>query len=151
MRVVLQRVEEASVSVDGSCVGSIKQGYCILLGVCESDNRLIVEKMVDKIGKLRLFQDDQGKTNLSLTDVKGEILVVSQFTLLADCKKGNRPSFTQAGSPVLAKQLYEEFIECCKGYTSCVAHGEFGADMKVKLTNDGPFTIVLEADEKGVK
>lgn len=147
MKAVLQRVSKASVVVDGQEIGRIGKGFLILLGVAQTDTRQIADKLADKIGKLRIFQDENGKTNLSLADVGGEILVVSQFTLYADCKKGNRPSFVKAGGPQLAEELYEYFMERCRLHTSVVEHGSFGADMKVELLNDGPFTLVLDSEE----
>ena len=146
MKIVLQRVKNASVSVDGNVIGEIEKGYLVLLGVSNTDTKEIADKLAEKIAKLRIFEDENGKTNLSASDVSGEILIVSQFTLYADCKKGNRPSFTNAGSPALANELYEYFIEICKTKFTKVAHGEFGADMQVALINDGPFTIVLDSD-----
>lgn len=150
MRVVLQRVTSASVKVDGEVIGEIGKGFLILLGAAETDNEAIADKMADKICKLRIFQDSEGKTNLSLADVGGELLVVSQFTLYADCHKGNRPSFIKAGSPDKAEYLYEYFVKRCQQYVPKVEHGSFGADMKVELLNDGPFTLMLEADEHGI-
>ncbi len=150
MRAVIQRVTSAQVQVDGEIIGKIGKGYLILLGVAETDSEAAADKMADKICKLRIFEDENGKTNLSLADVGGEILVVSQFTLFADCHKGNRPSFIKAGSPDKANRLYEYFISCCRKYVSHVAHGSFGADMKVELLNDGPFTLMLEGDEQGI-
>ena len=147
MRVVLQRVKHASVHVDGRETGSIGQGFLILLGVSDEDDETIADKMADKICRLRIFEDENGKTNRSLQDVGGEILVVSQFTLYADCRKGNRPSFTGAGAPDHANRLYEYFMEQCKKHVEIVAHGEFGADMKVDLLNDGPFTLMLDSKE----
>lgn len=144
MRAVIQRVSSASVKVDGKIIGAIEKGYLVLLGVSDSDTKDDVQRIVKKLVNLRIFADENDKTNLSIQDVKGSILVVSQFTLYADCKKGNRPSFTQAGSPELANSLYEYFIEECKKTISHVQHGSFGAHMKVSLTNDGPFTIILE-------
>lgn len=146
MKLVIQRVTRASVKVDDAVIGSIENGFLILLGVAESDTEEIADKMVDKFCRLRIFQDENGKTNLSLSDVGGELLIVSQFTLYADCKKGNRPSFVKAGSAEKANHLYEYVIERCKDYVEKVEHGEFGADMKVELLNDGPFTIVLDSD-----
>lgn len=146
MRVVLQRVTHASVTVEGSVIGAIGKGYLLLVGVSDSDTKAIADKMADKISKLRIFEDENGKTNLSLTDVGGEILVISQFTLYADCKKGNRPSFTNAGAPDLANELYEYMVACFKERFPKVEHGEFGADMKVELLNDGSFTILLDSD-----
>lgn len=144
MRIVLQRVSEASVKVDDNIVGSIGNGYLILLGISDNDTKEIIEKAVQKISKLRIFSDKNGKTNLSISDIDGEILVVSQFTLYADCRKGNRPSFINAGKPEYAEKMYEYFIEYSKEYFKKVEHGIFGADMKVSLVNDGPFTIILE-------
>lgn len=147
MKVVLQRVSSAGVTVEGTQIGSIGKGFLLLLGVCDTDTREITEKLADKICKLRIFQDQNGKTNLSLADVGGELLVVSQFTLYADCKKGNRPSFIRAGSPALAEELYEYMVEQLKARGNQVEHGSFGADMKVELINDGPFTLVLDSQE----
>ena len=147
MRVVLQRVKHASVHVDGQETGSIGQGFLILLGVSDEDDETIADKMADKICRLRIFEDENGKTNRSLQDVGGEILVVSQFTLYADCRKGNRPSFTGAGAPDMANEMYEYIIERCREFVPVVEHGEFGADMKVDLSNDGPFTILLDSNE----
>lgn len=150
MRAVLQRVTRASVKVDGEVIGEIGEGFLILLGAAESDTEIVADKLADKICKLRIFQDGDGKTNLSLADVGGELLVVSQFTLYADCRKGNRPSFVNAGSPEKANRLYEYFVERCRQSVAKVEHGSFGADMKVELLNDGPFTLMLEADEHGM-
>ena len=130
MRVVLQRVKHASVHVDGRETSSIGQGFLILLGVSDEDDETIADKMADKICRLRIFEDENGKTNRSLQDVGGEILVVSQFTLYADCRKGNRPSFTGAGAPDHANRLYEYFMEQCKKHVEKVAHGEFGAERR---------------------
>ena len=147
MKLVIQRVTEASVSIEGNCVGEIGRGYLVLLGVGEGDNEEIAEKMFEKMMKLRIFADEDGKTNCSIRDVKGELLIVSQFTLYADCRKGNRPSFIKAGKPDRAKELYEYFLQLAEErYGSC-EHGEFGADMQVSLCNDGPFTIVLDSEE----
>ncbi len=146
MRIVIQRVSEAEVKVEGKTTGKIGKGYLILLGVGKADTKEIADKYLDKILKLRIFPDENGKTNLSLTEVGGEILVVSQFTLYADCKKGNRPDFIHAGGAVLAEELYEYFLNQIKQRMGKVEAGEFGADMKVSLINDGPFTIIL--DEK---
>lgn len=147
MRIVLQRVSQAQVSVDGAQIGAIGQGVLLLLGVSGEDTEQTADRMVDKIGKLRIFPDDDGKTNLSLADVGGEILVVSQFTLYADCKKGNRPGFVKAGPPDMAERLYEYVVERCRIYADRVEHGIFGADMKVSLVNDGPFTLILDSEE----
>ncbi len=147
MRVVLQRVKNANVTVDDSIVGSINKGYLILLGVSEGDSQKEVEVLVNKIAKLRIFPDENGKSNLSIQDVEGEVLVVSQFTLSADCRKGNRPSFVNAGNPTVANELYEYFKSYSKDFFKNVECGIFGADMKVSLLNDGPFTIVLDCIE----
>lgn len=147
MRTVLQRVTHASVKVDGQTIGEIGKGFLILLGVAEEDDEAIADKMADKICRLRIFEDENGKTNLSLADVSGEILVVSQFTLYADCKKGNRPSFVKAGNPEKANRLYEYFMKRCQTHVQTVEHGQFGADMKVELLNDGPFTLMLDSKE----
>ena len=144
MRVVLQRVKHASVHVDGQETGSIGQGFLILLGVSDTDDESIADKMADKICKLRIFEDENGKTNCSLKDVDGELLLVSQFTLYASCRKGNRPSFTQAGDPKKAEELYEYIIKECNKEIDVVQTGIFGAHMEVALINDGPFTVVLE-------
>ena len=147
MRTVVQRVTHASVKVDGQTIGEIGKGFLILLGVAEEDDEAIADKMADKICRLRIFEDENGKTNLSLADVSGEILVVSQFTLYADCKKGNRPSFVKAGNPEKANRLYEFFMKRCQTHVQTVEHGQFGADMKVELLNDGPFTLMLDSKE----
>lgn len=146
MKVVIQRVLEASVEVEGRCVGRIGKGFLILLGVGKEDNKQVANKYIDKLLKLRIFADDNGKTNLSLLDVDGEVLVVSQFTLYAECKKGNRPDFIKAGDAKLAEELYKYFICQIKERLGKVQSGEFGADMKVSLVNDGPFTIILDED-----
>ena len=147
MRAVLQRVTRASVTVDGEVLGKIGKGFMILLGVENSDTEEITDKMADKICKLRIFEDENGKTNLGLKDVSGSLLLISQFTLYADCKRGNRPSFVKAGDPDMAKSLYEYIISKCRNEIEVVEHGEFGADMKVELVNDGPFTVLLDSDE----
>lgn len=151
MRVVLQRVSEARVTVDGEVTGEIGCGFLLLLGVEDRDTMQTADKMADKICKLRIFEDAQGKTNLSLADVGGELLVVSQFTLYADCKKGNRPSFTRAGSPDQANRIYEYVAERCRQYVKKVECGRFGAKMQVELTNDGPFTLMIDSEELGIK
>ena len=144
MKIVLQRVTRASVTVDGNVTGSIEKGYLILLGISDGDDKSKIEKAVDKVQKLRLFPDENGMTNLPINAVNGGILVVSQFTLCADCRKGNRPSFVNAAPPALAEELYEYFIEYSQGRFEKVQHGVFGASMQVELVNDGPFTVVLE-------
>lgn len=146
MKFVIQRVTEASCEVDGTITGAIQQGFCVLIGISETDTREIADKMIKKMIQMRIFADDQGKTNRSLSDVDGSLLLISQFTLYANCKKGNRPSFTEAGNPELANALYEYIIEECKKQISNVQTGIFGADMKISLVNDGPFTIVLDSD-----
>ncbi|MCD8369131.1 MAG: D-tyrosyl-tRNA(Tyr) deacylase [Clostridiales bacterium] len=151
MRVVLQVVSHAQVTVDKETVGAIGKGFLILLGVAETDDEAAVERMADKIGKLRIFPDENGKTNLSLADVGGEMLVISQFTLYADCHKGNRPSFVKAGNPEKAERLYEYFVERCRKYAPKVEHGRFGAHMEVELLNEGPFTLVLEGNSQGIR
>lgn len=147
MKFVIQRVTQASVSVNQKIIGSIKQGFLVLIGIGEDDTTEIADKLVKKLMGLRIFEDENGKTNLSLKDIQGELLLVSQFTLYADCKKGNRPSFIKAGNPELANELYEYIIEACKKEFPVVQTGEFGADMKVSLLNDGPFTIILDSAE----
>lgn len=147
MKFVVQRVTNANVSVEGNIVGSIQKGFLVLLGVSDTDTFEIADKMVNKLLNLRIFEDEQGKTNLNLKSVSGELLIISQFTLYADCRKGNRPSFTKAGKPEHANELYEYIISECKKEIPHVAQGVFGAHMGVSLTNHGPFTIVLDSDE----
>lgn len=145
MKFVIQRVTEASVEVEGSCVGQIGQGYLVLIGVGQEDTEATADKLVRKMLGLRIFSDENGKTNLSLRDVGGALLLVSQFTLYADCRHGNRPSFTEAGSPEKAEALYEYIIAACRKEVPTVETGVFGAKMKVRLCNDGPFTILLDS------
>ncbi|MCH5249637.1 MAG: D-tyrosyl-tRNA(Tyr) deacylase [Lachnospiraceae bacterium] len=147
MKFLVQRVSKAAVTVDSEIIGNIGKGFLVFVGVNQDDNYEIADKMVRKLLNLRIFQDDAGKTNLNLTSVNGELLIISQFTLYADCRHGNRPSFINAGSPDMANELYEYIIEKCKETVPNVAHGEFGADMKVSLINDGPFTIMLDSSE----
>ena len=147
MRFVIQRVTEAAVRVDGELLGQIEKGYLVLIGVAESDTEEIADKMVKKMTGLRIFEDEQGKTNLALKDVGGSLLLVSQFTLYANCKKGKRPSFIEAGSPEKTNALYEYIIKKCRESVERVETGRFGADMKVSLLNDGPFTIVLDSEK----
>lgn len=147
MKFVIQRVNHASVKVDGNVVGKIDKGYMVLIGISENDTKEIADKMIKKMIGLRIFEDENGKTNISLKDVSGELLLISQFTLYADCKKGNRPSFINAGKPDMANEMYEYIISKCKEEIEVVEQGEFGADMKVSLLNDGPFTIVLDSSE----
>lgn len=147
MKLVIQRVTQASVTVDNNVIGKIGKGYMVLIGVSDTDTKEIADKMLDKMIKLRIFEDENGKTNLSLADVRGELLLISQFTLYANCKKGNRPSFIEAGSPDHANALYEYIIEKCKERVDVVEQGEFGAEMKVELLNDGPFTVILDSQQ----
>lgn len=147
MKLVIQRVTHASVTVDNNVIGKIGKGYMVLIGVSDTDTKEIADKMLDKMIKLRIFEDENGKTNLSLADVGGELLLISQFTLYANCKKGNRPSFIEAGSPDHANALYEYIIEKCKKRVDVVEQGEFGAEMKVELLNDGPFTVILDSQQ----
>ncbi len=144
MKIVLQRVTSASVTVDGQVTGSIGMGYLVLLGVGRDDTEEDCRRLADKIIKLRIFADENGKTNLDLAAVGGSLLVVSQFTLYADCRKGNRPNFIQAGDPDQAQRLYEYFVDYCRSCGQHVETGVFGGDMKVELLNDGPFTVILE-------
>ena len=147
MRFVIQRVTEASVTIDGEISGKIGKGYLVLIGVADTDTKEIADKMIRKMIGLRIFEDEQGKTNLSLDAVGGELLLISQFTLYANCKRGNRPSFIEAGAPDMANEMYEYIIEKCRESVDEVQTGEFGADMKVQLLNDGPFTILLDSDQ----
>ncbi len=147
MRCLIQRVKNASVEVDGQVVGSIDGGFLVLLGVAPDDDKAICEQMAQKLIRLRVFEDEQGKMNKSVTDIGGKLLIVSQFTLYADCKKGNRPSFTGAGAPDLANSLYEYFCDYCSSQGVETQRGVFGADMKVSLLNDGPVTIMLDSDQ----
>lgn len=147
MRFVIQRVSRASVAVERNVIGQIGKGFLVLIGVTDTDTKEIADKMVRKMTGLRIFEDENGKTNLALSDVKGELLLVSQFTLYADCKKGNRPSFIKAGKPDMANAMYEYIISECRKVIDVVKTGSFGADMKVELLNDGPFTVLLDSDE----
>lgn len=147
MRFIIQRVTKACVTVGNQVCGQIGKGYLVLIGITDTDTREIADKLVKKLIALRIFEDDNHKTNLSLKDVEGSLLLVSQFTLYADCKKGNRPSFTKAGKPEWAKELYQYIIEQCQKEISEVQTGVFGADMKVELLNDGPFTILFDSEE----
>ncbi|MGN0600753.1 MAG: D-aminoacyl-tRNA deacylase [Oscillospiraceae bacterium] len=147
MRFVIQRVTNSKVTINNEIRGQIGKGFMVLIGVGEGDTVQIADKMIKKMINLRIFEDENGKTNLGLKDVGGALLLISQFTLYADCRKGNRPSFINAGAPEMAKALYEYIIAKCKEEISVVEQGEFGADMKVELLNDGPFTIVLDSDD----
>lgn len=146
MKFVIQRVKQASVKVEGSVIGEIEKGYLVLIGVSDKDTEAVADRMIKKMIGLRIFEDAEGKTNLSLADVGGSLLLVSQFTLYANCKKGNRPSFIEAGAPDKANQLYEYIIEESKKSVSVVQTGRFGAEMEVSLINDGPFTILLDSE-----
>ncbi len=147
MKFVIQRVTRAQVSVNNEVIGKIGKGFLVLVGIGKADDEKIADKLVQKLVNMRIFEDENGKTNLGLKDVSGELLIISQFTLYADCKKGNRPSFTEAGAPQDANRLYEYILEKCRAEIETVQHGEFGADMKVELLNDGPFTIILDSRE----
>lgn len=144
MKLVIQRVSHASVTVDGTVIGKIGKGYLVLIGVGRGDTREDADRLIRKLVRLRIFEDENGKINKSLEDVNGELLLVSQFTLYADCRHGNRPGFTEAAEPELANELYEYMITACRKLVPVVKHGKFGADMKVELLNDGPFTVILE-------
>ena len=147
MKFMIQRVLESHVAVEGQVIGQIGKGFLVLIGVGQNDTKEIADKLVKKMTGLRIFEDGNGKTNLSLADVGGELLLVSQFTLYANCKKGNRPSFTDAGSPDLAEELYAYIVDKCKESVPVVQTGSFGADMKVSLVNDGPFNIILDSEQ----
>ncbi len=147
MKFLIQNVQNASVTVDQKVIGQIQKGFVVFIGICDTDNTQIADKMVQKLLNLRIFKDAAGKTNLSLSDVSGELLLISQFTLYADCSHGNRPSFIKAGNPQSAEQLYEYIVYKCKETDLAVQTGSFGADMKVSLINDGPFTILLDSEE----
>lgn len=147
MRFIIQRTKKANVKVNQDIVGEIDKGFTVLIGISEQDDEKTADKMTDKMLKLRIFEDENGKTNLSLKDVDGELLMISQFTLYANCKRGNRPSFTEAGSPDKANNLYEYIMKRCKDHGYHVERGIFGEDMKVELINDGPFTIILDSEK----
>ncbi len=147
MRFLIQRVNHAKVTVEDKLTGEIRQGFLVFIGISEEDTKEIADKLIKKLLNLRIFEDSQGKTNLALKDVGGSLLLVSQFTLYADCKKGNRPSFVHAAPPALAEQLYEYIINQCKAAGFKTETGIFGADMKIQLENDGPFTVILDSKE----
>ena len=147
MRFVIQRVTEATCEVDQKITGQITNGFCVLIGIAETDTKNIADKMIRKLLGMRIFGDENGKTNLSLHDIEGSLLLISQFTLYADCRKGNRPSFIKAGNPELANDLYQYIIAKCKEEIPDVQTGIFGADMKISLVNDGPFTILLDSED----
>lgn len=147
MRFVIQRVSSASCEVDSNLIGRIGKGFMVLIGVGQKDTREIADKMIKKLIGMRIFEDADGKTNLSLADVNGELLLISQFTLYANCRKGNRPSFIEAGNPEMANEMYEYIIAECRKQIPVVETGSFGADMKLALVNEGPFTIVLDSEQ----
>ena len=147
MRFLIQRVTSAEVSVEEQTIGSIARGYLVLVGISAGDTVEIADRMVQKMLRLRIFADENGKTNLSLDQLQGQLLLVSQFTLYANCRKGNRPSFLDAGDPDEARTLFDHIVEICRQSVPVVRTGSFGADMKVRLCNDGPFTIMLDSDE----
>lgn len=147
MRFVIQRTTDASVSVDGEVIGKIGKGFAVLIGVGEGDTEETADKLIRKMTALRIFEDENGKTNLSLKDVDGELLLISQFTLYADCKKGNRPSFIHAGDPARAEALYEYIVAQCRAQGWHCETGSFGAYMQVSLVNDGPFTVILDSEK----
>lgn len=149
MRFVIQRVSHAKVTIDGQVRGSIRKGYMVLIGIGQEDTEALADRMIAKMLDLRIFEDADGKSNLSLRDVDGALLLISQFTLYADCKKGKRPSFFKAGEPHMANDLYEYIIRKCKEEVRDVERGEFGAMMHVELLNEGPFTIILDSAEMG--
>ena len=147
MKFVIQRVTHASVTVDRDVLGKIEKGFMVLIGIEDSDTQAVADKMISKMLGLRIFEDEEGKMNLALKDVGGGLLLISQFTLYADCKKGNRPSFVKAGKPDMAEPMYEYIIEKCREQIKNTQKGQFGADMKVELLHDGPVTIVLDSHE----
>lgn len=147
MRFVIQRVKSSKVTIDGEVRGEIGKGFMVLIGIGAGDTVQTADKMIKKMINLRIFEDENGKTNLSLNDVGGNLLLISQFTLYADCRKGNRPSFVKAAPPDMAEELYDYIVKKCSEQVEDVQKGEFGADMKVEILNDGPFTIVLDSKE----
>lgn len=148
MKFLIQRVKNAQVEIDSAVFSQINKGFLVLVGITDSDTKEIADKMIQKLIGLRIFEDENGKTNLSLKDVDGDLLIVSQFTLYADCKKGNRPSFIKSGNPVFAKEMYDYILDKSEAfYGKTIFSGEFGADMRISLVNDGPFTIMLDSDE----
>ncbi len=147
MRFLIQRVSSAEVKIDGVTEGRIGRGLLVLIGIGQGDDKAVADKLVKKLLGLRIFEDEQGKTNLSLGDVEGSLMLVSQFTLYADCRKGNRPSFVYAAPPDLAEEIYDHIVSECKKAVPDTATGSFGADMKISLVNDGPFTVILDSKE----
>lgn len=150
MRFIIQRVNKASCTVDNKITGEITNGLCVFIGVSNDDTTQIADKMISKLVNMRIFADSEGKTNLSIKDINGELLIISQFTLYANCRKGNRPSFTDAGNPELANNLYEYCIKQAKAEIPVVQTGIFGADMSISLVNDGPFTIILDSNDLAI-
>ena len=147
MKFIIQRVSHAKCTVDNTITGEINKGFCVFIGISSKDTKKIADKMIKKLIGLRIFKDENGKVNLDLKSVDGELLLISQFTLYADCRKGNRPSFINAGAPDKANELYQYIVGQCKKEVAVVEEGQFGADMKVSLTNDGPFTVILDSSE----
>ena len=150
MKFVIQRVTAASCVVDGTVTGAIKDGFCVFIGVAESDTKQIADKMIQKLIGMRIFSDENDKINLSLRDINGSLLLISQFTLYANCRKGNRPSFTDAGNPDMANEMYEYIIAECKKQIPNVQTGIFGADMKLEIHNDGPCTMILDSNDLAI-
>lgn len=147
MRFLIQRVKEASVTVEGEEIGRIGKGFLVLVGISDTDTKAVADRLVKKLIGLRIFEDENGKTNLDLKTVGGQLLIISQFTLYADCRKGNRPSFVKAGDPNMARELYQYILELCRREIAIVEEGSFGAHMEVSLVNNGPFTVLLDSDE----
>ncbi len=150
MKFVIQRVTVASCTVEGTVTGAIKDGFCVFIGVAETDTKQIADKMIQKLIGMRIFSDENDKINLSLHDINGSLLLISQFTLYANCRKGNRPSFTDAGKPDMANEMYEYIIAECRKQIPNVQTGIFGADMKLEIHNDGPFTIILDSNDLAI-
>ncbi len=150
MKFVIQRVTAASCTVEGTVTGAIKDGFCVFIGVAETDTKQIADKMIQKLIGMRIFSDENDKINLSLHDINGSLLLISQFTLYANCRKGNRPSFTDAGKPDMANEMYEYIIAECRKQIPNVQTGIFGADMKLEIHNDGPFTIILDSNDLAI-
>lgn len=147
MKFLIQRVSKADVKVDDKIIGQVGKGFLVFVGISDSDDKSVADKMIKKLIGLRIFKDENGKVNLDLKSVDGQLLLISQFTLYADCRKGNRPSFINAGAPDKANELYQYIVGQCKKEVAVVEEGQFGADMKVSLTNDGPFTVILDSSE----
>lgn len=147
MKFVIQRVSHASVAVEMQTVGEIHTGFVVFVAICDEDTKEIADRLIKKLLHIRIFEDENGKSNLSLRDVRGNLLIISQFTLYADCKKGNRPSYSKAGNPQLAEELYEYILKQCSALYPNLQHGIFGAHMEVSIINDGPFTLIFDSDE----